>query len=90
MKNCIASQVCGKDDLAAMLAAKRSAGVTPEVARMPLPSVNKAVHSGFETQMRRHQKSKTGESVAPQKGLMSFKKFLKKILTGEGGVIHEI
>ena len=26
-----ASQVCGRDGLAAMLAAKRSAGVTPEV-----------------------------------------------------------
>ena len=41
---------------AAMLAAKMSAGVTPVVnlrdcvTRMPLLSVNKAVHSGFETQ----------------------------------------
>ena len=29
--------------------------------------------SEFETQGRRHQKSKTGISVAPQKGLMSSK-----------------
>ena len=49
----------------AMLAAKRSAGVTPEVncrecvTYMPLTSVNKTAHSGFETQRRHHQKSKT-------------------------------
>ena len=58
---------------AGMLAAKRSAGVTPEVnlrecvACMPPPSANKDAHSGFETQRRHHQKSKTGVSVAPQK-----------------------
>ena len=65
---------------AAILAATRLAGVTPEVnlreceTHMPLPSVNKAAHTGFETQRRRHQKSKTGVSVSPQKGLMSSKK----------------
>ena len=43
-----------------MLAAKRSAGVTPEVnlrecvTHTPLPNVNQAAHSGFETQRRRH------------------------------------
>ena len=42
---------------------------------MPLPSVNKAAHLGFETQKRHHQKSKTGESVGPQKALMSSKIF---------------
>ena len=62
-----------RDGSTAMLAAKRSAGVTPDVnpgeciSRMPPPSVNKAAHSGFETQRRCHQKSKTGVSVAPQK-----------------------
>ena len=56
-----------------MLGSKRSAGVTPEVnvrkriSHTPLPSVNKAGHSGFETQRRCHQKSETGVSVAPQK-----------------------
>ena len=46
--------------LAVMLAAKRLAGVTPEVnlrqpvTCMPLPSANKAAHSGFETQRRCH------------------------------------
>ena len=64
--------VCGRDGSAAMLAAKRSAGVAPEVnlrehiTQMPLASVNKAAHSGFETQRKHHQKSKTGASVTPQ------------------------
>ena len=56
--------------------------VTPEVnlreciTHMPLSSTNNAAHSGFETQRRHHQKSKTGVSVAPQKGLQFFfKKF---------------
>ena len=34
------------------------------------------IYPGFETQGRRHQKSKTGVSVAPQKGLQKF--YLKK------------
>ena len=34
-------------------------------------------YSGFETKRRHHQKSKTGVSVTPQKGLMS-SEFLKK------------
>ena len=67
-----------------MLATKRLVGVTPEVnlreyiTCMPLPSENKAAHSGFETYRKHHQKSKTAVSVAPQKGLMSSKIFLKK------------
>ena len=73
----------------AMLATKRSAGVAPEVnlkecvKEMPMPSANKTAHSGFETQRRHYQKSKTGVSVAPQKGLMSSKKnfFLKVCLS---------
>ena len=58
---------------ATMLATKRSAGVTPEmnlrecVTCKPLPSANKAAHFGFKPQRRRHQKSKTGISVAPTK-----------------------
>ena len=61
---------------AAVLAAKKSAGVTPEVnlrkhvTSMLLISMNKAAHYGFETQRICHQKSETGISVAPQKGLM--------------------
>ena len=68
---------------AAMLAAKRLVGVAPEVnlrehaVHIPLSNMNKAAHSGFETQ-RCHQKSKTGVLVAPQKGLMS-SNFFKKI-----------
>ena len=45
---------------------------------MPLSNVNKVAHSGFETQRKHHQKSKTGVSVAPEKGLMSSKKLFKK------------
>ena len=67
-----------------MLATKRSAGTAPEsnlreyITSMPPLSANKDAHSGFETQKRRHHKSKTGVSVAPQKGLMSYKNFKKK------------
>ena len=61
-----------------MLGPRRSAGVTPEVnlrqcvTHTPPPITNKAAHSGFET--HRCYQSKTGVSVAPQKGL-----FLKKL-----------
>ena len=34
-----------------------------------LRNANKAAHSGFETQRRRHQKSKTGVPVAPKKDM---------------------
>ena len=49
-----------EDSSAAMLTTKTSAGVTPEVNLMkhvthtPLPIINKAAHSVFETQRRRH------------------------------------
>ena len=49
--------------LAVMLACKQSAGDAPEV--------NLRIHPGFEIQGTHHQKSKTGVSVAPRKGLMS-------------------
>ena len=68
-----------------MLVAKRPAGVAPEVnlkehiLHLPLPSANKAAHSGSDTQRRHHQESKIGVSVTPQKGLMFSKYiFLKK------------
>ena len=48
------------------------------MGNMPLPSVNKAAHSDFETQRRYHQKSKTGVSVAAQKSLKFSKDFWKK------------
>ena len=53
-----------KDGSAAMLVAKKSAGVAPEVnlqehvTHTTLPSMNKAAHSGFETQRSCHQKPK--------------------------------
>ena len=64
-----------ENDLAAMLAAKRSAVVASEmnlmehISHMPPPSTNTAAHSGFKTQRRCHQKSKTRVSVAQQKDL---------------------
>ena len=68
---------------ATMLATKRSAGVGPvvnlrELICTPLPSANEAAHISFETRKRRPQKSITGVSVVPQKGLMS-SNFFKKI-----------
>ena len=68
----LVKHACGEQRPNAMLAIRRSAGVTPEVnfgehtSCTPLPSVNKA---DFETQRRRHQKSKTGVSVGPLKGM---------------------
>ena len=57
---------------AVMLAVTRSAGVTPVFnLRNPLHAGGEAckqeIYSGFEIQGRRHQKSKTGVSVVPQK-----------------------
>ena len=67
---------------AAMLTSIQSVGVAPEVnLRNSLHAGDKAhkqgIHPGFETQGRRHQKSKTGVSVASRKGQMSSKNFLK-------------
>ena len=71
---------------AAMLAIYTGRGVTPEVnlrehiSHTPLQSSNKAVHSGFETQRRHHQKSETGVSVAPKMDMCPTK-ILKKTKT---------
>ena len=59
--------------LAAMLAAKRSAGVALEVnlrecvTCIPPLSTNKAALSGFEIRGRHQQKSKSEVTVAPRK-----------------------
>ena len=72
-----------KQQLTPMLPIKRSAGVIPEVnlwectSYMPPPCANKATHSGFETQRRHDQKSKTGVSVAPYKNMCPPKMFKK-------------
>ena len=65
----------------AMLAAKKSAEVTPEV-NIREQETHTHLSSGFETQRRRHQKTKTGVPVAPQKGLMSSKIFKNVTLYG--------
>ena len=57
-----------ENNLAVILAA---APATPEVnlrehvTYKPPSGMNKAPHSGFETQRKHHQKSKIGVSVAP-------------------------
>ena len=67
-----------------MLTAKRSVGVTAKVnlgvlvTYTPLPSVNKADHSGLESQRRLHQKFRTEVSVAPQKMTYVLQNFNKK------------
>ena len=63
---------------AAVLFAKRSAGVTPEVnLKNPLhpgkEACEQGIYPGFETQGTWHQKSKTGVLVDPQTGLLSSK-----------------
>ena len=65
-----------------MVAIKRSAGVAPEMnLRNLLHQVRKhtseGIHPGFETQGRHHQKSKTGVSVGPPKGLVPYIFFFK-------------
>ena len=68
-----ANRYVEEDTLAAKLATKRSAGVTQEVnlretvTCMPLPSVNKAAHSDFETQRRYRQTSQNGGYQWPYK-----------------------
>ena len=59
-------------------------GVAPEVNLRecirctPLPSSNKAAHSGFETQRRHHQKFETGVSVARKMDMCPTNFFFKK------------
>ena len=66
------TRIWGKQ-LAAMLENLRE-----RILCMPLQSSNKAAHSGFETQRRCHQKSKTGVPVAPKMDMCPTNFFLKK------------
>ena len=66
-----------------MLAGKKPAANAPEVnLRNPLHIGKKYIGKGstlaLKTQGRHHQKSKTGLSVAPEKGLKSSKIFFEK------------
>ena len=76
------SHACGEQWLAA-IKLSRLAGVVPDVnlrectSHIPPPRMNKAAHSGFESQRRCHQKSKLGIS-GPIKGHVSTKKIIKK------------
>ena len=55
------------------LACVAPGGSQENIHYIHLRNVNKAAHFGFETQRRRHQESKTGVPVAPQKGPLSAK-----------------
>ena len=62
-----------------MLTSIQLAGVTPEV-NLRITQARKhakGIHPGFKTLGKHHQKSKTGVSVAPQKGLMPSKIYKK-------------
>ena len=57
-----------------MLTSIQSAGVAPEVhLRITQARNHPGIHPDFETQGRHHQKSKTGMSVVPRKGIVSSK-----------------
>ena len=68
-----------------MLALKRSASVAPEVnLRNTLPTSEESDPPWFcYAQSRHDKKSKTGVSLAPQKGLMSLKNFFKKLVVNK-------
>ena len=70
----------------AMLTSFQSAGVAPQVnPRITEIRKLQGIHPASEIQGRRHQKSKTGTSVVPQKGLM-FSKNLKITVTSETNI----
>ena len=76
-----ALQVCGRDSSAAMLAAKRSAGVTPEVnlrecvTQTSLPSLNNLPTLTLKPRGDVTRSPKQGYHWPHKKGLMSYKKF---------------
>ena len=64
---------CLADMLVSDAGVTRERNLREHVTSTPLSSM-KVVHSAFETQRRHHQKSKTGVSMPPQKGLTFFLK----------------
>ena len=62
--------------LVSLLAAKRLAGVAPDVnlGHTPPASMSKAAHCGLQSQRRHHQKSKTGYLWSHKKDFCSPKK----------------
>ena len=79
-----------KNSSAAILATKRLAGVAPEVnlrecvTGMPLPSMTKVAHSGFETQSICHCNPKQGCEWRHKKNVCPPNFFLKK----QGNNVH--
>ena len=65
-------KVCGREQLVCHTG-EQETGIAPEVnlkecvTCTPVPSVNKAANSGFETQRRHQQKSKARVSVAQKR-----------------------
>ena len=49
-----------------------------DILRARVRNANKAAHSGFKTQRKHHQKSKTGVPVAPKKDMCPPKTLKKK------------
>ena len=70
---------------------KESAGVAPKLNLKDLLHASKGIHPVFKSQGRCHQKSETGVSVAPQKGL-NVLQFLPTAREGNGftGICHSV
>ena len=58
--------------------------VVSEVILSNLLEVSEGIYPGFETQDKRHQESKTGASLAPQKTFMSCKLKTKELPNKNG------
>ena len=84
---CIYVKVCGLKQLGCHAGPKRGEQVSPQRGNCGIgctqvtQHTSKGIHPGFETQGRRHQKSKTGVDllVAPQKRTDVFKIFFLKL-----------
>ena len=76
------SKYINQKSLTVVLTIKRPAGITEVYLGNPLQAGDQAckwgIHNDFEMQGRRHQKSKIGVSVVPQRGLMYSKIFQKR------------
>ena len=84
-----------RDRLGVILASMRSAGVAPEVnlresvTHTPSSSVNKAAHSGFETQRRCQQGVQNRGISGPTKRTYVLLKICKKIIQIHVLVIYQ-
>ena len=85
-----------ENGLAAMLAANRSAGVTPEVnlrthvTHIPLPNANKAAHSSLKTQRRHNPNRGTNDPIKRTYILQNFLKREDILLIYKIGVLSPL